>query len=493
MRLTWPLTGRAEEMRLIGAAISDPDTTGMVICGAAGVGKSRIAREALDVVASHGGEVRWVVGTSSARGLPLGALVSWAGLGGSSSLELVSHVIDSLTSVSTAASVDLGVDDAHLLDDLSMFVLHQIVQRRAAKLVLTVRDGEPIPNGIQELCKAGEFDRLDLEPLPADETTALLSATLAGPVDSYAANRFWRLTRGNLLYLRHLIEQESASCRLEMRWGSWQWSGEPIMTHGLTELIETRIGALPAAVGTVIDALAIGEPIALAALRRIADCKAVENADTRGLISLENSGNGPEVRLAHPLYGEVRRHRAAPTRLRRLRGLIATELASGPNRDDVRVVVRRATLCLDSDLEPDAKLLVAAAHGAVCLADLPLADRLAAAAVRAGAGPEAMFVRAHALSWLGRGIEAEGVLAEVPIPQLTAEQHARFTFLRASNVLWALADPAHAKAIIDGAPPHRAGKPASGCLNAARTAYWFAMDRPDVAAETWCSTTCPRW
>ena len=58
-----------------------------------------------------------------------------------------------------------------------------------------------------------------------------------------------------------------------------------------------------------------------------------------------------EVRVAHPLYGEVRRKRAAPTRLRRLRGLVAAELAASDDRDDVRLVVRRATLSLDSDLD----------------------------------------------------------------------------------------------------------------------------------------------
>ena len=54
VRLTWPLTGRSKEMRLIEAAISDPGVPGIVICGAAGVGKSRIAREALDAAASRG-------------------------------------------------------------------------------------------------------------------------------------------------------------------------------------------------------------------------------------------------------------------------------------------------------------------------------------------------------------------------------------------------------------------------------------------------------
>ena len=74
---------------------------------------------------------------------------------------------------------------------------------------------------------------------------------------------------------------------------------------------------------------------------------------------------GVEVRVAHPLYGEVRRKRAAPPRLRRLRGLVAAELAAADDRDDVRVVMRRATLSLDSDLEPDPDLLIRAA-GAPC-------------------------------------------------------------------------------------------------------------------------------
>src|ERR1700755_1412234 len=103
MRLTWPLVGRAKEMRLIEAALSDPSTSGVVICGPAGVGKSRVAREALDAVASTGREGRWVVGPSCGRGLPLGALASWAGLGGGDSLHLVCEVIDSLTAASSAA------------------------------------------------------------------------------------------------------------------------------------------------------------------------------------------------------------------------------------------------------------------------------------------------------------------------------------------------------------------------------------------------------
>jgi DNA-binding CsgD family transcriptional regulator len=127
-------------------------------------------------------------------------------------------------------------------------------------------------------------------------------------------------------------------------------------------------------------------------------------------------------------------------------------------------------------------LLVRAAQGAVWLADLPLADRLAEAAVRAGGGPEPNFVRAHALSWLGRGEEADAVLAAIDSGALTDEGHARLAFLRASNMLWALGDPARAKEIIDEAsrttPPQ-----ARSYIDAFLTVYWFAMDRPEAARQ----------
>ncbi|MGH3764249.1 MAG: ATP-binding protein [Pseudonocardiaceae bacterium] len=41
----WPLTGRDNELRLIAAALDDPG--GIVLDGSAGVGKTRLAREAL--------------------------------------------------------------------------------------------------------------------------------------------------------------------------------------------------------------------------------------------------------------------------------------------------------------------------------------------------------------------------------------------------------------------------------------------------------------
>src|ERR1700687_5488758 len=145
MRLRWLLTGRSEEMRIIAAALSDGDITGIAVCGAAGVGKSRIAREALGLATSRGAQTRWTVATPSTRTLPLGAFASFIDTEVGDTLHLVRSVIESLTAAPPGTRVVVAVDDAHLLDELSTFVLHQIVQRRAAKVILTARRGEPVP------------------------------------------------------------------------------------------------------------------------------------------------------------------------------------------------------------------------------------------------------------------------------------------------------------------------------------------------------------
>ena len=104
-------------MRLIEAALSDRGSSGIVICGAAGVGKSRIAREALDSAASRGWVTHWAVGTSCARTLPLGAFTSWVPSDGADTVQLVRGVIESLTTTAPETTVVVGVDDVHLLGE----------------------------------------------------------------------------------------------------------------------------------------------------------------------------------------------------------------------------------------------------------------------------------------------------------------------------------------------------------------------------------------
>lgn len=477
VRLSWPLIGRTEQMTAIAAALAAPDVSSVVVSGGAGVGKSRLAHEALGRAEKSGSHVRWAAGASSARQIPLGVFTGWAPPTATDSVQLVRGVIEALTASGGTRRVVLLVDDVHLLDDLSTFVVHQLVQRRAAKVILTIRDDEPVSGSVQEIWRAGRFEWLDLAPLSRAQTTALLVETLGGPVDTVAAERLWRLSAGNALYLRTIVEQEVNDGRLARTADRWQWTGDPVLPPDLVGLIESRMGALARPLGEVMDVLAVAEPLDLSILSRLADPAAIEEAEARGLITVD----GPDrirARVAHPLYGEVRRRKAPRTRLRRLRGLVATELATGPG--DVSLLVRRAALSVESDLPPDPDLLVNAARGAVWLADLALADRLASAAIDAGAGHDAILVRGHALSWLGHGDAAEKVLATMATEQLEDTIRGQLAFLRASNMLWALGKPEEAKTIIDGAADvtTTAGR---NYVDAFLTVFFFAMDQPSSA------------
>ncbi|OBI15634.1 helix-turn-helix transcriptional regulator [Mycobacterium sp. E2327] len=486
MRLTWPLIGRAQEMAVIEGAIADPATAGIIVSGAAGVGKSRVAHEALGAAASRGCETRWAVGTSSAQSLPLGSFAAWTNSpppDNGQLVHLVRDVIESVTAAPPNIPVAIAVDDAHLLDDLSAFVLHQIVQRQAATVVLTIRSGEPVPATVQDVWRSAQFERLDLQPLSSDETATLLSAALNGPVDPDAVQRLWKLTRGNALYLRNIVEQEVSDGRLAQRHGYWRWSGDPIVPPSLAELIESRIGTLPDPVRDVVDALAVGEPIELASLARIADPAAIEGADVRGLITLGKVDGRLEVRLAHPLYGELRRYRVPSTRLRRLRGRVAAELAASEHRDEVRTLVRRAVLTVDSDLRPDPDLLVRAAEGAMFLADAPLADRLAADAIRAGAGAPAYNIRSFALAWQGRGEEADAMVAATPTEGLTEADRVYLLGNRGFNKLWGLADPEGAKELLDEAA-RIATTSTRSWSDAYLAVYWASMGQPEKARNS---------
>jgi DNA-binding CsgD family transcriptional regulator len=319
--------------------------------------------------------------------------------------------------------------------------------------------------------------------LSRDETTMLVSDALGGCLDPDAARRLWTLTRGNVLYIVNIVEQEIGAGRLTRRHGYWRWTGEPVVSPGLVEVIESRIGDLPPSVGDVVDTLAVGEPLGLALLSKITDLGAIEDAEQRGLITFDHTSKGGALRVAHPLYGEVRRERTPSVRLRRLRGLVAAQLAASDDRDDTRVLVRRAVLSLDSDLQPDPDLLVRAARSAVGLADLPLADRLADAAIGAGAGTDARIVRAHALNWLSRGQETEAVLTNSPLSEMTPADQAHVALLRANNMLWNLADPEAAKEFMD-AVSQTTPASARGCIDAFFAVYWAAMGRPEAARKS---------
>jgi DNA-binding NarL/FixJ family response regulator len=422
---------------------------GIVLSGSAGVGKTRLAREAVAACGPRDVRRRWIAGTASARSIPLGAFADIASDFGPDPLRRVREVIEGLIGAARYGEVVVGVDDAHLLDDLSAFAVHHLVTRRLATVILTIRSGESPPDAITAIWKEQHLQRLELQPLSLAETTLLIEQVLDGPVQSLSARRLWQFTQGNVLYLRHLVENEVNAGRIARYASVWLWDGQPALSPTLAELIEAQITQVPRPVQDVLDALAVAEPLDAEVLTAITDPDALAEAESLGLVIVASSGQAAVVRLAHPMFGEVRR--TGSLRLRRLSGRIATELGQRGGADP-RDLVRRAMLTIESDLAPDAELFVAAATAAAQLYDARLAQSLATRAVAAGGGPEAKITHAMANIWLQRPSEAETILAELA-DHTSGPARSQVAILRAVNFSGGLGQPASAERELNEALP----------------------------------------
>jgi hypothetical protein len=307
----WPLIGRAGELDLIAGAIKKSSCgAGVAITGALGVGKSRLAQAA--VARCEHAVVHWTAGSAAARSIPLGAFMNWLPADVHDPVQATGRVIAEL--LAGARPCVVGVDDAHLLDDTSAFLLQQLVDRRLAKVVLTVCTGVAVSDVVAALWRDGRLERIDLQPLGHADCVKLLETVLDGPMDPVSERRLWHLTRGNVRYMRHIVDQEFNAGRLRFNDGTWTWMPGLVVPSPVCDLIEQQMGDLPEAVAEAVDLLSVAEPLTSRMLAEIVGTGPMEEAEKRSLIIVEGR-DVPVVRLAHPLYGEVRRARAGPIRL----------------------------------------------------------------------------------------------------------------------------------------------------------------------------------
>lgn len=464
-----PLIGREGELSIIRHSLNGSGNhCGVVIAGAAGVGKTRLAREALALAQSAGERTNWIVGTESARTLPLGAFATAVSGTLADPLPSTRDVIKSFAAQQHRNRMVIGVDDAHLLDALSAHVVHQLALSRSARLIVTVRTGCAEPDAVTALWKDGLLDRVDLQPLAAPAVRRMVETTLGGAVDTRTAERFTALTGGNPLFLRQLLQDQLAGNRLKQVAGVWLWDDRCAVSPNIGDIIGRQLGGLSPGVALVLDTLSQCEPLPVDVLTDLVRRADLELAEQLHLVTVERSGGRLSARLAHPLYGELRNAAAGELRLSRIRGRLAQRLAGEPDAD-MHATVRRALLTLESDLPADPQLFGRAARFAMTLLDLDLADRFADAAMRAGA-PEAASLRAMNLVLLGRGDDAEAVLQQMCRPGRPDRQH--WETVRAANLTWTLGRPQDAAAILDGL----AGGPESPAERAERAAVQACVD-----------------
>jgi DNA-binding CsgD family transcriptional regulator len=420
--MQWPFTGRAAELELVAAELAD-GAGGVVISGAAGVGRTRLVAEAAERAAAGGCAVEWVRASRSARSIPLGAFA--ARLPGD-----LTHARGALAERAAGRRLVLCVDDGHLLDDASAVLVHQVVAAREAFALVTVRRGEPAPDALRALWKDELCALLELGELSRGEVEALLCAALDGAIDGGTLHALWEASRGNALFLRELARHGIERGLLAPDGGLWRWRGDVEAGARLASLVDVR---LEAAARGALELVATGAPLE-AGLLDPAALDALERAD---LVRRHGDGRRRFVDMAQALHGEAVRARLTPTRVEAIRARLADAVeAHGARRagDRLRIAVWR----LEAGAGGDAALFADAAEQALAARDRALAERLARAAVQAGGGFEARLALARAVAAVGRGAEAHALFAGLAAEARDDRERAAVALASARNLFWAL-------------------------------------------------------
>ncbi|MEI5585297.1 MULTISPECIES: helix-turn-helix transcriptional regulator [unclassified Agromyces] len=421
----WPLVGRDALLERAATALRAGTRT-ILAYGASGIGKSRLVHAVGERLADEGWLVLAASGNPALTAVPLGALAPvLSGEAGAA----VAHAGDPLALFGAADAalrrlagdrpVLLVVDDVSVVDPVSIGLLAQLVASGRLRLAGTIREGDPVPEGLQSLAAAGDAIRLDVGPLDPDQVSELLTRVLGGPIAHRDAVELHRAANGNPLFLRELAIGAAEAGSLTATDGLWQLVGEPVGTPALRDLIRARLRVLDDDERDAVERLALCEPLAFDEFARPGAAEALARLELRGLVRVDETGPGVRIALAHPHYAAAVRESMPRIRAMSLLLEQAALVAAGPMEpgDELRVAVWR----LDAGRPSDPELLSRSASLAWTAHDRRTTERLAAAAIAAGADdPGILRLHGEALWSLGRGSEALEALAR-------AEERARGT------------------------------------------------------------------
>lgn len=347
--------------------------------------------------------------------------------------DLLRQAANGLAEHAEGAPLLLFVDDAHMLDEASATLVHQVAAAEVATVLATVAVGEAAPDPIVALWKDGVAARVDIAGLPSESTEELLTEVLDRPVDPATAGQFFERCQGNVLFLRELVVGALDDGSLRDDGGIWRLQRPLLPSARLVEIVEARLGRLQDDERALLELVSYGEPLGQAELALLSDPALAERLERRDLLTSTMDGRRLQVRLAHPIYGDVIRSRTPALRARSIAQSLA-EAMEKTRQERHEDALRLATWQLQGG-DGDPHLLLAGAEIARMRYDLPLAESLAQAAADTGAGFDAALLAAHLASTQGRWDEAERTLMRLADEVGDDRRRSQVAIARLDNIL----------------------------------------------------------
>ncbi|MGW0969970.1 LuxR C-terminal-related transcriptional regulator [Streptomyces sp. NPDC002516] len=449
----WPLVGREGELAAFERAWASRDCREIVICGPAGVGKSRLAEEYLTRAVNAGFHGQHMTATTAARAVPLGAIAHLipAGVDLSDPVKGFNAVATALAGPRRDRRWAVLVDDLHLLDAASAVLLRQLLDAGVARLLATVRTGEPSSDAVDALVSGSAIHRVDLDVLDFARVEELLRAALGGPVGRRTVRTLHEASGGNVLYLRELVHGALQASALRSDGQIWELAeGALPGTPKLTELIGARLDAAPSAARPVLDLLALCEPVGLAHAEETVPLDVLADLEAAGLIRADTDRRRTNLSLTHPLYGETLRAGMSASRRRELL-LQQAERVQGHGARRHDDALHLATWHLAATGTADPRLLTQAAFLARHAHDYSQALTLLQALSEQDQTTTTRLLHGEALYELGEHDRAEEVLADAAGRTATEDETFAIAIERTENLFWGAARVQEALTVNDAA------------------------------------------
>ncbi|GIH64470.1 LuxR family transcriptional regulator [Microbispora siamensis] len=454
-RPAWPFLGRTAEIRAAVAQLRRQGEPGVLLVGEAGVGKSRLLDSIVSRCRDEGMHVVVTAGAEASRGLPFATMgILLPEPAGDDTANIFAAAAGAIREAAGDRTCVVVIDDLDQLDDLSAALVQHLAAVAGARVLAAVRAGVTGAPAVTALLRRPFVQTTEVETLDRPTVGALLTAALDGPVDGMTIDRLWRVTRGNPLFLRHLVEECRASGTLRRVGEVWRWMGRMPIQRGLRTIVADLLAGLMEEEARALSYVAHAEPVPLDLIEALVDPSVLVKLEQRSLITVERVRRDLLVRMGHPLYAEEVRARSSEDHRRSVyRALSHAVTHTSSPMDGARL--RAVTWQLSAGDPVPGDQVVQAAAEALARCDAPLAERLA----RHSGTTAAVDVLARALVAQNKADEAEELLrrrmaAGGPPPEL-----APVAALRALNLFWNLRRPAEAEEVVRAA---RAGAPLAG-------------------------------
>ncbi|MET1022279.1 MAG: LuxR C-terminal-related transcriptional regulator [Arthrobacter sp.] len=413
------LVGRSGVVKDIVRCLRDGGTSGALVVGNPGTGKTAVSRAILREL-RPGTVVIRLAATPALSAVPFGALAPYLG-------ELPAHDLDSFPAVVKAMRDSMKsqpstplfvIDDAHCLDRGTTELVAQAVATGAAQVLATSRPGLLIPDEFLALWDDGILAKFDLEPLTRSEVHQLCEQVLRADVSPWATAMLAEASAGNPYMLLSLIEHARNTGALGLRHGVWFLLSRPGLSDiPVADLIGHELRSMSPEERTAAAIVALAGPLSLAQVLAFGGPKAVDALEGAGIISVSR-GADRTVRPASRLIGEIIR-RWVPAGLSA--GLRASFVSLPPGPVHPEAFLNRVRWALDCGADVPPEELLRAACAANAAFDAQSALRTAEAIADEAMIPAARLQMAYAHYLLGDGDQSARLLqlAE-PVPDATS-------------------------------------------------------------------------